>query len=409
MPTYTDTTWIGGLEISVPPVELHLRQDPLEPVPTAPPGAGDDFVRSYANDQLNSRVNVALPPGRWKIAWKADLPNRCSSSRLLHQGERILVCGPVEWYLYDGAGNHLQTGSVAPGGVTLDTARGLYYMMNKLGYLVARKLSDGALYFLMGVDFGNNFMHPFVAPRKRFLLATGIELQRNPHDLPPELSSLQLMDLGEQPEVSRDQVLKSFHTVKTLKRKSAKLFGALNGNTFVIATEDRIYFADTDLNIRKVLSGSFAPLAMSLDERGNMYMIALSRNSMTALLASTPEGELFCARELRGAFSGTVTPPIVGFDHSIYLLFRERVQAFAPDGLLLWNEYAGGEIGGAVVTPDGSLVVAVGPALECFNKEGERTILQTFPNEALCSQPLLTSGGSILIATEEKLCCLVTQ
>ena len=176
--------------------------------------ATDEFIRSYGNDQLNSRVNVPLPAGRWKIGWKVDLPNRASSSRLLRQGERILVSGPVEWYLFDNAGRHVQTGSVAPGGITLDAARGLAYMMNKLGYLVARKLTDGALSFLMGVDFGNNFMHPFIVPRKHFLITTGIELQRNPHDLPPDLSSLQLMDLGETPEVSRDQILKSFHTVK---------------------------------------------------------------------------------------------------------------------------------------------------------------------------------------------------
>jgi hypothetical protein len=409
MAPYIDTTWIGGVEIGTPPLELHLRTEPFEPIPPARPGTGDDFVRSYGNDQLNSRVNMSLAPGRWEIAWKAQLPVRAPSCRLLRLGERILVDAPVEWCLYDNAGKQLSTGSVAPGGITLDAARGVYYMMNRLGYLAARELSNGASSFLMGIDFGNSFMHPFVAPRRHFLLASGIELQRNPHGAPRQSSNLQLIDLGEQPEVSNDHILKSFRTVKTLKRKTACLFAAMNENALVVATDDRIYVADTGLNILKVLTGKFTPLAMSLDEKTNIYLVALSDNSMVILLCATPDGELSCARELRGSFGETVSPPLVGFDHTVHLLFRERIKAYTADGLLLWDEHAGAAIAGAVVMADGNLLVAAGGLLEAFDQHGKRTILRTFPGEAVCSQPLPGSDGSLFIATEEYLYELIAR
>ena len=83
--------------------------------------------------------------------------------------------------------------------------------------------------------------------------------------------------------------------------------------------------------------------------------------------------------------------------------------AYTPDGLLLWDEHAGAEIAGAVVMADGNLLVAAGGLLEAFDQHGKRTILRTFPGEAVCSQPLPGSDGSLVIATEEYLYELIAR
>ena len=406
-PAYIDTTWMGGVEINASPTEMQKRRDPLPPFPVASAGGSDDFVRAFANDQRNSRVNVSLGKTRWEIAWKAELPARAPSSLLLRRGDRLLVGGSSEWYLYDVSGRYLATGELAPGGVTIDLNRGVFYLMNAMGYLAARNLADGSLKFLMEVDYGNNFMHPFVLPYSHFLLSTGIERQRNPHGSTPQTSNLQLMDLGEHPEVDSGQILRSFRTLRTIRRKTKAIDAAANLTTLVISTDDGVYFSSTELKLQKTLSGSFEPMAMSLDEMGNVYMIAHRSHRGHALLGITPGGELFCDVELPGSFGSTIVPPIVGFDHTLYVLFADRIQALQLDGALLWNVHAGGEIAGAVIMPDGNLLVSAGNLLLKYDHKGERTILATFPGEALCSQPLPGAGEEVFVATEGNLYKLV--
>jgi hypothetical protein len=121
------------------------------------------------------------------------------------------------------------------------------------------------------------------------------------------------------------------------------------------------------------------------------------------LLGTTTDGDIFCTRQLTGLANEGTAPPVVGFDHTIYLFLHDRIQAFTMHGESLWEAYASGAIAGGVVTQDGKLVVGGGKVVSLFDAEGHMTILQIFDGEAVCSQPLPCLDGSLYVATEEHL------
>jgi hypothetical protein len=180
---------------------------------------------------------------------------------------------------------------------------------------------------------------------------------------------------------------------------------AMNEDTLIIAVENLIYVADPELSIQKVLAGYFYPISMSLDEQGNIYLLARSPEPISTLIlmGTTADGILFCTRQLSGRADKGTPPPVIGFDHTLYLLLHDRIQAFTMHGAPLWEGHAGGPIAGGVVTPDGNLLVGGGAILSAFDEGGQRTILRVFDGEAICSQPLPCLDGSLHVATEEYL------
>jgi hypothetical protein len=406
-PSYIDTTWIGGLEISAPPQELWVSDSRFERTPDASVGPTDDWIRPFGNDRLNARTHCSLPQGKWVVAWKTPLPTRISSGHLLWHAGRILLEGISEWLLCDATGTALARGALDSGGITIDPGRGVFYVMTPSGYLAARRLTDGSAAFFMQVEYGNVFSHPYLAPLKNLLLASGRERQLIPNATSPLAASLQLMDLGAHLEMDKDRLLTSFRTIKTLMRSNGTLLMALNGDSVVLATDDHLYIADTELTFRKLYTGQFVPSAMSLDESGNMYLVARVFHSRPMLLACTPEGRIFCTVDLHHPLEVQTPPPPIGFDHTIFVLQGERVHAFTQTGLQRWSAYGGGHVAGSVVTPEGILITTAGSLLCAFDPDGNRTILQHFPGEALCTPPLLCADASMHLATEDHLYKLV--
>jgi hypothetical protein len=406
---YTDTTWMGGLELPGPPEELRLPDVPPMPIPDAAPGSADDFVRPHANEQANSRVNCRLPEGKWEIAWKAGLPAGTAPRHILRHAGRIVVVGGSQWHLFGLDGSLITTGAADQGGVTLDSEHRLFFSMTRSGYLAARNLDDGSPAFYIEIDYGEAFFHPFLTARKGRLLASGVERQLVPNATSALASSLQLMDVGTKPVVDKDRILTSFKTLKTLMRKDDNIHVAVNGDTCVIAAEGLLYLADPEFSIQRAFTGPFSPISMSLDEGSNIYLLARTTGpiSTLVLVGTTPEGSMLCMRNLSGRVSPGASPPVIGFDHTIYLLLDHRISAFTRLGSPLWEGHGGGSIAGGVVTLDGQLVVAAGNLISVFDTEGHMTIVHSFEGEALCSQPLPCADGSLYVATEDNLYRLI--
>lgn len=408
---YTDTTWMGGVDLPGPPQGLRLPDEAPKPIPDATPGLADDFVRPYANEQANSRVNCRLPESTWEIAWKAALPASTASRQILRHAGRIVVAGASQWHLFQQNGSLLATGVADQGGVTLDTEQRLFFSMTRSGYLAARSLEDGSPAFYIEIDYGEAFYHPFLAARKGRLLASGIERQLVPNAASALASSLQVMDVGTKPVVDKDRVVTSFSTLKTLMRKNENIHVAMNGDTCVIAAENLLYLADSEFSIQKAFTGPFSPISMSLDERSNIYLLARSTGpiSTLVLLGTTPDGSILCMRNLSGRTSPGASPPVIGFDHTIYLLLDHRIRAFTRLGSPLWEGHGGGSIAGGVVTLDGKLVVAAGKLISAFDADGHMNIVHSFEGEAICSQPLPCADGSLYVATEDNLYQLIAR
>lgn len=61
--------------------------------------------------------------------------------------------------------------------------------------------------------------------------------------------------------------------IADLERQSKLLLAAIHENTIVLATRDRIFFADSSGELNGALAGTFVPYTMSLDEMGRIYLI----------------------------------------------------------------------------------------------------------------------------------------
>jgi hypothetical protein len=118
----------------------------------------------------------------------------------------------------------------------------------------------------------------------------------------------------------------------------------------------------------------------------------------------TQEGERSYAFEFPLGIVPGDTPPVIGFDHTVYLLAGQHLLAVAPDGKLEWSKQTSGPLIGAVATQD-KLLVAEGNTLSAWTRNGERTVLYTAP-EMFNSSPILTDSGDLLVASRSQLYCL---
>jgi len=406
MDKIVDKTWIGGVEIASPPQPIRKNLRGLDIPRFIPPDDDFAYLRPYGNDQLNSRAATQLTQDPWRPLWNVDLDDHLDPRFILSDGENILLQGDSRWQLFDMTGRALKIGGLGSSGMVLDPKYKLFYLMDGLGYLSAWHLADGRLSFLIGVDFGNHFFRSFIRRRANSLIVTGVERRIVPEGPPPQNSLLQIIDLGEPPKVEKDFILSSFKTRVSYMRRSRRLLASCFNDTLVCATENNIYLADLDGNMKKAFTGTFIPLALSLDEGKRIYLIVLDQAGKYALWVVTEEGEQVLEGPLPNPPEHEFISPLVGYDHRIFVMLEARILALNLKGESPWSAYTAGPIAGALVTADDRLLVTEGSYLMAYDRKGERRPLQTFEGETLRTQPLLTKQGLLFVATAEKLYCL---
>jgi outer membrane protein assembly factor BamB len=188
----------------------------------------------------------------------------------------------------------------------------------------------------------------------------------------------------------------------------------------VVATHDRIFTIDMELEVQQELTGSFGPMALSLDEAGRIYIIVYIGGTRDCFLGGhyelwllTPDGERLWAYEFPAGMQACF-PPIVGYDHTVYSFAApggydvngQTLYAISPDGKLRWSRPEPGQYAHAVVTADDFLLVARGSDVAAYDSNGERKVLFTFPGEVLNAPPLLTERGELIVASTTALHCL---
>jgi hypothetical protein len=329
---------------------------------------------------------------------------------IMATGNRILVQAADQWQLFDTEGKALASGPLHVSEVVLDRAHELFYHNEPVGLIAARRLTDGGRLFLVAGYAGNNYRRAFLSRRGRKLIVASVEFVTNPHsNYFPNLSAVNVVDVGEPHEVdSLTGILRSARPLAELTRDISLLFAALHDETLYLATRDRVYLADLDLKIRAELAGQFEPVAMSLDEAGRIYLLVRAEGR-TALWLLSPQGERLMAFTMPSDLKLTATPPIVGYNHRVYVLGADRMLAINPDGKLAWVRPVNGQRGGAVITADDQLLVSDGRDLAVFNQEGQRSVLSSFDNETLFTPPVLTASGEILVASERRLYLLAPK
>jgi len=395
------------------PVSLNIEPVAIQPVSGSPviPDAAplqdvDVYTRPFANQQLNSRLIFELPDGIWEIRWQADIPENYPPEFVLIAPGRILLQQQEgSWQLFDRSGEAISQGGRGEGDITIDAANGLFYHCHHLGFVSVRDLATGEERFLLSSYLGEGFRRSLISRDDQRLTILSTQLPAVTEGIlqKPEYAVIEIQELGTPLRTDEDNVLLSATTLLDLIAYSMPFHIALHDRTLVIAVPDHIFLADENANITGDLQGRFTPLSMSLDEGGRIYMIVRTENERYALWVVTQEGNQLVDVEIPASPDHTFTPPVIGYDHRIYVTIENRILAISPESALLWERYVAAPIAGATVTADNQLLVSSGNSVTAFDAMGDSNFLYFFEDEYVSTPPILTQRGRIIVATQRKL------
>jgi len=396
------------IPLDVEPVLIrHVSEYP--PLPNAEPVPEENgCLRPFANQQLNSRLTAALPDSDWEIMWLAELSEDMPAMFVFRAAGRVVVQQERGWRLFDHRGELVTYGQRGEGHLAIDAENHLFYARDMSGFVSARDLFTGDEKFGLYAALGNGFSHTVWSRegQRIFIISFELPVVSDRGEREPDYTIMEVYDLGTPIEVDIDNVLTSAGCQSVLTSRGVPFLTALHNHTLVMAATDHIFLANENLKITNDFQGEFIPLAMSLDESGRIYLIVHSEDEQRALWVITPEGERIVNVEIPSIADDVYAPPVIGYDHRVYIMLGDRVMAISPEGETLWQQHAGGTIAGAFVTADNQLLVSAGSILYAFDDQGERRILCYFADETLLTPPILTERGRLLVASDRHIYCL---
>lgn len=382
-------------------------QDAARTAPSRAQAASSQaYPMHYANAGLNSRLPAALPRGAWRIRWQKPLGQHESPISLLRSADRILVRFANSWLLFDNEGRPAGRGEVGPGAIFLDASPGLFYVPTHADTLEGRRVADGSLLFQTSISHGSTFVFPLIARAGNRLMVVGTEIEQFSHTPQPATeSTIEFKEFGKSFSVDETGMLNSVTRGGTLRVNSPALFAAVQGDVIHFAVPDAVASFSTDLQARSACSAKFTPRLMSVDEAGNAYLLVES-GGRPSLWAVTPDCKRFINLPLEPRYGSLVAPPVIGYDHRIYLVSTSWAVAISPEGKIVWEREISGPAAGAGVTADDRLLVAAGDMVIAFHANGEPETLARFTGDKLITYPVLTAHQQILVASQQTLYCL---
>ncbi|HTS65601.1 MAG TPA: hypothetical protein VMH28_26445 [Candidatus Acidoferrales bacterium] len=366
----------------------------------------ETFAAHFANPALNSRLPASLSDRKWSVAWKVSLEEHESPLSILRSADRILVRFANSFRLYDSVGKPVARGPVGAGAVYLDGPPGLFYVTTSVDTLEARRLSDGGVVFQTSIAAAPSLVYPLIARAANRLIIVGTQIQQFSHTPEPAVESvLQFKEFGGSLSVDDTGMLSSLARGGLLRVNSADLFSAVSGNAVHFAVPDALVATTTDLQVQSACGGKFHTKLMSADEAGNRYLL-VDPGGRPALWGITSDCTRFFNVPLEPRYGSLVAPPVIGYDHLIYLVSGSWVLSLSPEGKILWERELPAQAAGTGVTSDHWLMVTAGDAVLEFARDGTRFELARLPGDALVTYPVLTAANRILAASAHTLYCL---
>jgi outer membrane protein assembly factor BamB len=285
-----------------------------------------------------------------------------------------------------------------------DSSNGLFYGISPDAYFAAYNLEDGKVAFDFLPAFGDKYSRIHVARHGSRMVIAGVERDLDPHRVTrPQQSLVQVVELGSPPKADELGFLSTLLPVGTLRIPEPLLFAASSNDVIVAARTNEIYVMDWNLNVHAALESVFKPHAISLDETGRIYLLADDARSWFLMLLKQGGDRIYTFELPRGTVP-SATPPIIGYDHSVYILSSRRVFSVGPNGKQQWSVTTTGNVAGAVVTADNLLLTAEGNEIATYDSKGERKVL--FQGDSFVTAPILNSSGELLVASKAALYCL---
>ncbi len=168
-----------------------------------------------------------------------------------------------------------------------------------------------------------------------------------------------------------------------------------------------ILILNLDLSISKVFSGNFVPKAMSLDESGNCHLTVLTPEGGKYWKLDS-SGKLQLEVALNTAISAVPQPPVVGFDHRVYVQLSNHILQLDQDGKRRCSFPTQSIDARCLVTPKGQLLIADGKRLVVQEADCSTRVLMEF-DVPICGMTNIVEGNRILVATNSKLYCLSAE
>jgi hypothetical protein len=361
---------------------------PLAVAPAAPPRAPTEDspwalrwpgINNPRNGRLSTSVALATSP---RLAFRSQLQPDAEPVALLTGPRRIVVVGAAGWALFEGSGRTLASGSSIHCSPALDDQAVRLITGDAEANLVFHRLSDGARELAAQPMVSLNLQRIFVTARGNSTIMLSTLEDPELHRPPKQRTVLETIDLnyrGEGPSPTAAVV-----------RDETVVLAAMAGGRLVLAATDRVYFFEPDLTVHSIWTGSFRAFGLSLDEAGNLYLLAGS-GSAVHLWKLTPEARRAWEVPLPQSAIWPVQPPIVGYDHTVYLVSEKQILAISADGRVLWEKPGTGPIKGAFVTANDLLVTTEGSQIAAWNLAGERKLLFD-AGEPLTTPPVMTEG-----------------
>lgn len=392
------------------PTSVDFHPVPIRPDGTAvvPPQAKppSDYSMPFGDPEQNSRLPGELTSGAWSVRWQTPLDRSTPAKSVVQAANRILTEGGGVWQLFSSAGSPVAQGRYNASHVVLDAAHSLFYFIDKDNFLTALHLQDAKKLFMTSPSFGDNFVRPLIARRNNRFVLAGVEMEGSPHrPAPPNLSVIEYYDLA--PELKTDDtgLLFSITAAGKFLVKSTKLVAAMHGDSIVFAVPGCVYVSTSDMKPKGAFTGDFEPVTVSLDEAGRIYLVTV-QHGRRALIILSSEGVMLGEYAFKPEMQELIAPPIVGYDHRVYLVSASEAVALNPAGTPIWESTNLGRATGAAVTTNGRLIISAGSDLIAFDAQGQRSTVLTFPGESLTSTPVITAKQELLVTSRSTLYCL---
>jgi hypothetical protein len=191
---------------------------------------------------------------------------------------------------------------------------------------------------------------------------------------------------------------------EALQLRSTVLMPVANGDRLVLATQNLLLLSDFALAGRRALAADFVPLAVSMDDVGNVHLIVRTKQSVQYWAVSV-DGRRRRELALTGALPPRIVPPILGYDGRVFLQLADRILVVSPDGSQQASVRLRDPGARAVAQPDGSLIVADGSTIWHFDRELHSTSLVETGGDPLRTAAIAISNNRIYAASDSTLYC----
>jgi hypothetical protein len=393
-------------KIDIQPKQIQAGEIPR--LPRAEPTEKSGMVAQYGDHSRSSRCPTRLAQSStWLIRWRTELPVALQPQYIVHLSNRTVLAGANQWCVIDERGQAIGNLMLRASSVSIDPENGLFYAADRYGYVVGRRLSDAVEALGVYGHYGPDFARNQIIRNGSQLLIVSTQMPPDPFaGTDAELSMVEVHDLGDPITLDKDKVVTSDKITRNLIRKTTQLSSAYENGTLVLAVEDRLYVADSNLRISAALAGKFVPISLSLDSQRNIYVIVHESDKL-ALWGVTPAGVRFLSVQLP-ELDRILAPPIIGYDNRVYVVAPDQVIAVESPSRVVWQRPLGGAVG-AVVTADDQLLVSDGTRVLAFHRDGKGRVLFTSGSDLLVTQPILTAAGELMVASAKWLYCVGTN